>query len=61
MLCQNCGERDAVIHVYANVNGRREAVNLCQTCYSQLSQGNVNRNMNNQNNDRFGDCGWVKR
>ncbi len=54
MLCQNCGERDAVIHVYANVNGRREAVNLCQTCYSQLSQGNVNRNMNNQNNDRFG-------
>ncbi|WP_290490761.1 MULTISPECIES: ATP-dependent Clp protease ATP-binding subunit [unclassified Aerococcus] len=54
MLCQNCGERDAVIHVYANVNGRREAVNLCQTCYSQLSQGkqtnNLNYNNNNNNN-----------
>lgn len=55
MLCQNCGERDAVIHVYANVNGRREAVNLCQTCYSQLSQGkqtnNLNYNNNNNNNN----------
>lgn len=59
MLCQNCGERDAVIHVYANVNGRREAVNLCQTCYSQLSQGkqtnNLNYNNNNNNsNNQFG-------
>lgn len=40
MLCQNCGERDAVIHVYANVNGRREAINLCQVCYSQLNARN---------------------
>ena len=57
MLCQNCGERDAVIHVYANVNGRREAVNLCQTCYSQLSQGKQTNNLNNNNsngNNPFG-------
>lgn len=51
MLCQNCGERDAVIHVYANVNGRREAVNLCQTCYSQLSQGKQTNNLNYNNNN----------
>lgn len=57
MLCQNCGERDAVIHVYANVNGRREAINLCQTCYSQLSQGKQTNNLNNNNsngNNPFG-------
>lgn len=55
MLCQNCGEREAVIHVYANVNGRREAVNLCQTCYSQLSLGNQAKNFNNNNgNQPFG-------
>lgn len=54
MLCQNCGERDAVIHVYANVNGRREAVNLCQTCYAQLAHGNQAKNINNNNNQSFG-------
>lgn len=52
MLCQNCGERDAVIHVYANVNGRREAVNLCQTCYAQLAHGNQAKNINNNNNNQ---------
>ncbi|RPA60854.1 ATP-dependent Clp protease ATP-binding subunit [Aerococcus agrisoli] len=56
MLCQNCGEREAVIHLYANVNGKRQAVNICQNCYAELAQGNGEKNMdyNNSNNDPFG-------
>jgi len=56
MLCQNCGKREAVIHLYANVNGKRQAVNICQNCYAELSQGNGEKNMNynNNSNDPFG-------
>src|SRR5699024_10163669 len=57
MLCHYCCERYAVIHVYSYVNGRREVVNLRQTCYSLLSQGKQTNNLNNNNsngNNPFG-------
>lgn len=33
MLCQNCKINDATIHLYTNINGRQQQVDLCQNCY----------------------------
>ncbi|KXT74125.1 ATP-dependent Clp protease, ATP-binding subunit ClpE [Streptococcus sp. DD10] len=33
MLCQNCKINDATIHLYTNVNGHQQQVDLCQNCY----------------------------
>ncbi len=38
MLCQNCHEREATIHLYLNVNGTRQQVDLCQNCYQLLKK-----------------------
>lgn len=55
MLCYNCHERPASIHLYTNVNGQDREISLCQQCYQELKnqQGQIN-NMNN-NNAFFGD------
>lgn len=37
MLCQNCHKNPATIHLYTNVNGRKQTINLCQNCYQLLS------------------------
>lgn len=47
MLCQNCKQNEATIHLYTSVNGRRTQVNLCQNCYQQLK--NQTSNINNGN------------
>ena len=51
MLCDNCHERPASIHLY----GQDREISLCQQCYQELKnqQGQIN-NMNN-NNAFFGD------
>ncbi|MCI1910251.1 MAG: AAA family ATPase [Lactobacillus amylovorus] len=56
MLCQNCHERPASIHLFTKVNGQSREINLCQHCYQELrnQQGNL-ENMNNNNNEFFGD------
>ncbi|WP_338189298.1 ATP-dependent Clp protease ATP-binding subunit [Lactobacillus amylovorus] len=56
MLCQNCHERPASIHLFSKVNGQSREINLCQHCYQELrnQQGNL-ENMNNYNNEFFGD------
>jgi ATP-dependent Clp protease ATP-binding subunit ClpE len=36
MLCQNCHENEATIHLYANVNGQRKQLDYCQSCYQKL-------------------------
>ncbi|APT18904.1 negative regulator of genetic competence clpc mecb [Amylolactobacillus amylotrophicus DSM 20534] len=51
MLCQNCQQREATIHLYANVNGNQQEINLCQNCYQLLKQKQGN-SMNS--NDPFG-------
>ena len=51
MLCQNCRERPASIHLYTKVNGESLEVDLCQHCYQELR--NQGKNMNN--NEFFGD------
>ena len=33
MLCQNCNLKEARIHLYTNVNGNQQQVDLCQHCY----------------------------
>ena len=33
MLCQNCKINESTIHLYTNVNGRQQQVDLCQICY----------------------------
>lgn len=55
MLCDNCHERPASIHLYTNVNGQDREISLCQQCYQELKnqQGQIN-NMNN-NDAFFGD------
>ena len=38
MLCQNCHKNPATIHLFANVNGHRQEIDLCQDCYQLLRQ-----------------------
>ncbi|KRK97224.1 ATP-binding protein [Secundilactobacillus odoratitofui DSM 19909 = JCM 15043] len=47
MLCQNCHEREATIHLYLNVNGTRQQVDLCQNCYQLLKNQQNNSNPGN--------------
>lgn len=56
MLCQNCHKRPASIHLFTKVNGQSREIDLCQHCYQELKnqQGNL-ENMNNNNNEFFGD------
>ncbi|MBP2057608.1 ATP-dependent Clp protease ATP-binding subunit ClpE [Lactobacillus colini] len=52
MLCDNCHERPASIHLYTNINGRNREVSLCQKCYQELQNLQGQNNMNN--NEFFG-------
>ncbi len=42
MLCQNCHKNPATIHLYTNVNGQKQTINLCQNCYQLLSNKQQN-------------------
>lgn len=33
MLCQNCNINDATIHLYTNLNGKQQQIDLCHNCY----------------------------
>lgn len=33
MLCKNCQINDATIHLYTNLNGKQQQVDLCHNCY----------------------------
>lgn len=50
MLCQNCHQNPATIHLTTNINGRQTSLDLCQNCYRSL------KNQINENgmNDPFG-------
>lgn len=56
MLCQNCHQRQASIHLYTKVNGESREIDLCQQCYQELrrkEQQNNNQGNNNMNNNEF--------
>lgn len=38
MLCQNCQANDATIHLYANNQGQKKQIDLCQKCYREIKQ-----------------------
>lgn len=42
MLCQNCHQNPATIHLQATVNGQRMQVDLCQNCYQLMKQAQNN-------------------
>lgn len=42
MLCQNCQQNPATIHLTTNINGRQASVDLCQRCYQSLRTQNNN-------------------
>lgn len=61
MLCQNCKINESTIHLYTNVNGKKQQVDLCQNCY-QIMKTDPNNSlfgglttMNNHNMDPFDD------
>ena len=55
MLCENCKQNPATIHLYTNVNGQRKEVNLCQSCYQTLkNQAGTAETISNKTNDPFG-------
>lgn len=33
MLCHNCKINDATIHLYTNLNGKKQQIDLCHNCY----------------------------
>ncbi|MGT2911723.1 AAA family ATPase [Streptococcus cameli] len=33
MLCHNCHINDATIHLYTNLNGKKQQIDLCHNCY----------------------------
>ena len=61
MLCQNCKINESTIHLYTNVNGKKQQVDLCQNCYQIIKTDPNNSllsgltNMNNHNMDPFDD------
>ena len=61
MLCQNWKINESTIHLYTNVNGKKQQVDLCQNCYQIMKTDPNNSllsgltNMNNHNMDPFDD------
>ena len=53
MICQNCKQNEATIHLYANVNGQRKQLDYCQSCYQKL-KSQANYSQQNMAQDPFG-------
>ncbi|HIW88689.1 MAG TPA: AAA family ATPase [Candidatus Ligilactobacillus excrementipullorum] len=55
MLCQNCQQNPATIHLTTNINGRQTSLDLCQSCYRKLKdQADRNGRPNGSMQDPFG-------
>ncbi len=57
MLCQNCNLNEASIHLYTNVNGNQQQVDLCQNCYKIMKSdpGNPLNQFNQTGGSNFFD------
>lgn len=51
MICQNCKQRPATIHLFANENGQKKELDLCQICYQQLKEQQIRDTANNRSFD----------
>lgn len=56
MLCQNCHQNPATIHLQMNFNDQRMQIDLCQNCYQKLQnlQSQIMNGGNGMNNFGFG-------
>ncbi|MGO2084095.1 AAA family ATPase [Vagococcus sp.] len=54
MLCQNCQQHDATIHLYTNVQGEKKQINLCQRCYRDLKAQEDTANRQRLMQDPYG-------
>lgn len=45
MLCQNCHQNPATIHLTTNINGQQTSLDLCQNCYRSL-KNQISKNDN---------------
>ncbi|MGT2925794.1 ATP-dependent Clp protease ATP-binding subunit [Streptococcus cuniculipharyngis] len=43
MLCKNCQLNEATIHLYTNLNGQQQQIDLCQNCYQIMKAEPDNR------------------
>lgn len=53
MLCQNCHQINATIHLYTSMNGQKGQLDICQNCYRILKEANSQNNQQNSQ-DPFG-------
>lgn len=44
MLCQNCQQLNATIHLYTSMNGQKGQLDICQNCYRILKEANSQNN-----------------
>lgn len=51
MICQNCKQRPATIHLFTNENGQKNELDLCQICYQQLKEQQIQDATNNRGID----------
>ncbi|BDR58854.1 ATP-dependent Clp protease ATP-binding subunit [Xylocopilactobacillus apicola] len=51
MICQNCKQRPATIHLFANREGQKKELDLCQFCYQQLKEQQIGDIANSKNFD----------
>ncbi len=54
MLCKNCQEHEATIHLYTNVEGQRQQIDLCQSCYRELKSQEDQLNREKMMQDPYG-------
>ncbi|WP_311408041.1 ATP-dependent Clp protease ATP-binding subunit [Liquorilactobacillus uvarum] len=54
MLCQNCHQNPATIHLSTSINGRQTSIDLCQNCYRIIKERNQQQNNSNMTSDPFG-------
>ncbi|MHC5226870.1 ATP-dependent Clp protease ATP-binding subunit [Enterococcus sp. LJL99] len=54
MMCQNCQQNNATIHLYATVNGQRKQLDYCQSCYQKLKAQANNTQPTMSQQDPFG-------
>ena len=55
MLCQNCQQNQATLHLTTNINGRQTSIDLCPNCYRALkNQSQLPPSLDDIFQDSFG-------
>ncbi|MCC7666497.1 ATP-dependent Clp protease ATP-binding subunit [Liquorilactobacillus satsumensis] len=54
MICQNCHQNPATIHLSTSINGRQTSIDLCQSCYRAMKERAQGNNLQDSTQDPFG-------